>query len=89
MGEPTSPRTTAPYRLIPRKGRRLTPTPPHLGFQGGDPLPHLLPLRPEPLPFGPEPLAIRTGGLSRPSLLRITYPEALNKYRQSRGLSSG
>jgi hypothetical protein len=34
----------------------------------------------EPFPFGPEPLAIRTGGLSRHSLLRITYPEALNKY---------
>jgi hypothetical protein len=63
LGRPPPPRTTARYRLIPGKGRRRTPTPPHLGFQDSDPLPGLLQLRPEPLPFSQEPPTIRTSGL--------------------------
>jgi hypothetical protein len=74
------PRTTARYRLIPGKGRRRTPSPPHLGFQGGDPLPGLLPLRPEPFPFSQEPPTIRTTGLGGHGSPMMAYPETLNKY---------
>jgi hypothetical protein len=78
--EPPPPRTTARYRLIPGKGRRRTPSPPHLGFQGSDPLPRLLQLRPEPFQFGQKLLAIRTGGLGGHGPSMIPYPETLNKY---------
>jgi hypothetical protein len=69
IGELTPPRTTASYRLIPRNGYCLTPTLPHIGFQGGDPIPGLLQLRLEPFQFGQELLAIRIGGLNSHSSL--------------------
>jgi len=81
------PRTTARYQLIPGKGRRRTPSPPHLGFQSGDPLPRLLPLRPEPFQFGQKLLAIRTGGLGGHSPSMIPCPETLNKYDGGLALS--